>query len=196
MGPSVSQDCRSQDGLHIWEDCYIPEISDPDTDAPLPGRPVGRSGHHHHQQTGHLPHPLKTRDLCSLTHEVCACGRTYARMSKPTGRTDDMLIIRGVNVFPSQIETVLLSIGEVQPRYQIIVDRVNNLDTMTIEIEVSDTMFSDHVRGVEDFEKRVSREMDSVLGITAKIRLVEPRSIPRSEGKAKRVIDKRKLSNH
>jgi len=117
-------------------------------------------------------------------------------MSKPTGRTDDMLIIRGVNVFPSQIETVLLSIGEVQPRYQIIVDRVNNLDTMTIEIEVSDTMFSDHVRGVEDFEKRVSREMDSVLGITAKIRLVEPRSIPRSEGKAKRVIDKRKLSNH
>ncbi|MCL2488729.1 MAG: phenylacetate--CoA ligase, partial [Oscillospiraceae bacterium] len=133
----------------------------------------------------------KTRDICTLNYEKCGCGRTHVRMSKPAGRTDDMLIIRGVNVFPSQIEAALLSVGEVQPHYQIVVDRVNNADTLTVEIEISDAMFSDSVKGIEEFEKRAGGQLNSVLGIGARIRLVEPKSIPRSEGKAKRVIDRR-----
>jgi phenylacetate-CoA ligase len=114
-------------------------------------------------------------------------------MSKPAGRTDDMLIIRGVNVFPSQIESALLGIGDVQPHYQIIVDRINNTDTLTIEIELSETMFTDHVKGIEEYEKKISSQINSALGISAKIRLVEPKSIARSEGKAKRVIDNRTI---
>ncbi len=193
MGPSVSQDCRSQSGLHIWEDYYIPEITDPDTNMPVK---EGEKGDLVITTIGKEGIPLiryKTRDICSLTYEKCECGRTHARMSKPTGRTDDMLIIRGVNVFPSQIESVLLKMGEVQPHYQIVVERVNNLDTMTVEIEVSERAFSDHVKGIEDFERNIAKQMESVLGISAKIRLVEPKSIARSEGKAKRVIDKRNL---
>jgi phenylacetate-CoA ligase len=135
----------------------------------------------------------KTRDICTLNHEKCECGRTHVRMSKPDGRTDDLLIIRGVNVFPSQIESALLSTGEVQPHYQIIVDRVNNLDTLTVEIEISEAMFSDKVKGIEEFEKKVGSQINSMLGIGAIIRLVEPKSIARSEGKAKRVIDKRNI---
>ncbi len=193
MGPSVSQDCRSQSGLHIWEDYYIPEITDPDTNLPVA---EGEKGDLVITTIGKEGIPLiryKTRDICSLTYEKCECGRTHVRMSKPTGRTDDMLIIRGVNVFPSQIESVLLQMGEVQPHYQIVVERANNLDTMTIEIEVSERAFSDHVKGIEDFERNIAKQMESVLGISAKIRLVEPKTIARSEGKAKRVIDKRNL---
>ena len=193
MGPSVSQDCRSQSGLHIWEDYYIPEITDPETNLPVKD---GEKGDLVITTIGKEGIPLiryKTRDICSLTYDKCECGRTHVRMSKPTGRTDDMLIIRGVNVFPSQIESVLLKMGEVQPHYQIVVERVNNLDTMTVEIEVSERAFSDHVKGIEDFERNIAKQMESVLGISAKIRLVEPKSIARSEGKAKRVIDKRNL---
>jgi len=191
MGPAVSHECRHQNGLHIWEDCFIAEITDPDTDMPVKD---GESGDLVITTINKEGIPLiryKTRDICTLNREKCACGRTHARMSKPAGRTDDMLIIRGVNVFPSQIESVLLSIGEVQPHYQIVVDRVNNLDTMTVEIEISESMFSDNVKGIEEFEKNVVSRINSVLGISAKIRLVEPKSIARSEGKAKRVIDKR-----
>lgn len=193
MGPSVSQDCRYQSGLHIWEDCYIPEIIDPVTDMPVEDGKEGDLVITTIDKEGIPLIRYRTRDICSLKFEKCACGRTHVRMSKPTGRTDDMLIIRGVNVFPSQIESVLLSIGEIQPQYQLIVDRINNLDTLTINIEVSENMFSDYVKGIEEFEQKVSKQMDSVLGINAKIRIVEPKSITRSEGKAKRVIDRRKL---
>jgi phenylacetate-CoA ligase len=135
----------------------------------------------------------KTRDICSLDYGKCECGRTHVRMTKPAGRTDDMLIIRGVNVFPSQIEAALLSVGNIEPHYQIIVDRINNSDIMTVEIEIPETSFSDVVKGIEEFERKVSAQMNSMLGINAKIRLVEPKSIARSEGKAKRVIDNRKI---
>jgi len=193
MGPAVSQDCRHQDGLHIWEDCFIPEITDPDTDAPLKEGELGDLVITTINKEGFPLIRYKTKDICSIRYDVCECGRTHARMSKPAGRTDDMLIIRGVNVFPSQIESVLLGMGEVQPHYQIIVERTNNLDAMTIEIEISEAMFADNVRGIEAVERRISRQMDSTLGINAKIRLVEPKSIARSEGKAKRIIDKRNL---
>jgi len=191
MGPAVSHECRLQNGLHIWEDCFIPEITDPDT-----GEPVneGESGDLVFTTINKEGFPLiryKTRDICRLNYEPCQCGRNHARMSKPAGRTDDMLIIRGVNVFPSQIETALLSIGKVQPHYQIVVDRVNNLDIMTIEIEINEEMFSDNVKGIEVLEKRIGSQIAGTLGVGAKIRLVEPKSIARSEGKAKRVIDKR-----
>jgi Coenzyme F390 synthetase len=193
MGPAVSHECRYQSGLHIWEDNFIAEITDPDTDMPMK---EGESGDLVITTISKEGLPLiryKTKDICSLNYAQCECGRTHVRMSKPAGRTDDMLIIRGVNVFPSQIESVLLSIGEVQPHYQIIVDRVNNSDTMTVEIEIPETMFTDNVKGIEGFEKKISSQMHSALGIQAKIRLVEPKSIARSEGKAKRVIDKRKI---
>jgi len=193
MGPSVSQECRYQNGLHIWEDCFIAEITDPDTGIPLGEGAAGDLVITTINKEGLPLIRYKTRDICTLTYDKCECGRTHARMTKPAGRTDDMLIIRGVNVFPSQIESVLLNMGEMQPHYQIIVDRVNNLDRMTVEIEISETMFSDNVKGIEAFEKKVSAQLDSVLGINAKIRLVEPKSIARSEGKAKRVIDRRNL---
>ena len=193
MGPAVSHECRYQSGLHLWEDNFIAEITDPDTGMPMK---EGESGDLVITTISKEGLPLiryKTKDICTLNYAQCECGRTHVRMSKPAGRTDDMLIIRGVNVFPSQIESVLLSIGEVQPHYQIIVDRVNNLDTMTVEIEIPKTMFTDSVKGIEGFEKKISSQMHSALGIQAKIRLVEPKSIARSEGKAKRVIDKRKI---
>ncbi|MCL2097091.1 MAG: phenylacetate--CoA ligase [Oscillospiraceae bacterium] len=194
MGPAVSQDCREQNGLHIWEDCFIAEVTDPDTNMPL--EKEGEQGDLVITTINKEGFPLiryKTKDICSLNYEKCGCGRTHVRMSKPAGRSDDMLIIRGVNVFPSQIESVLLKMGEVAPHYQIIVDRINNLDRMIVEIEISESMFSDNVKGIENTEKKISREVESVLGISAKIKLVEPKSIARSEGKAKRIIDNRNL---
>jgi len=193
MGPAVSHECRHKNGLHIWEDCFIAEITDPDTDMPVKDGEPGDLVITTINKEGIPLIRYKTRDICVLNREKCECGRTHVRMSKPAGRTDDMLIIRGVNVFPSQIETVLLSIGDIQPNYQIIVDRKNNSDTMTIEVEIPEAMFTDSIKGIETFEKRISNQMNSVLGINAKIQLVEPKSIPRSEGKAKRVIDKRKI---
>ncbi|MDR1992047.1 MAG: phenylacetate--CoA ligase [Nitrososphaerota archaeon] len=193
MGPAVSHECRHQNGLHIWEDCFIAEITNPDTGEPVREGEAGDLVITTINKEGIPLIRYKTRDICTLNYEPCECGRTHVRMSKPAGRTDDMLIIRGVNVFPSQIESALLSIGEVQPHYQILVDRVNNLDTLTIEIELNDEMFSDNVKGIEEFEKKVSRQINSVLGINAKIHLVEPKSIARSEGKAKRVIDRRNI---
>jgi phenylacetate-CoA ligase len=191
MGPAVSHECRYQNGLHIWEDNFIAEITDPDTDEPVKDGEYGDLILTTITKEGIPLIRYKTRDICTLNYEKCECGRTHVRMSKPAGRTDDMLIIRGVNVFPSQIESVLLNIGEIQPHYQIIVDRVNNSDTLVVEIEIPEAMFTDNIRGIEDFERRVGNQINSVLGIGAKIRLVEPKSIPRSEGKAKRVIDNR-----
>ena len=193
MGPAVSHECRYQNGLHIWEDNFIAEITDPDTGLPLKDGEAGDLVITTISKEGLPLIRYKTRDICTLNHELCACGRTHARMSKPVGRTDDMLIIRGVNVYPSQIESVLLGIGEVLPHYQIVVDRVNNADILTVEIEIPETMFSDSVKGIEAFEKMIHEQMSSLLGISAKIRLVEPKAIARSEGKAKRVIDNRKI---
>jgi phenylacetate-CoA ligase len=193
MGPSVAQDCRYQNGLHVWEDSHIVEIVDPDTGEVLPEGSTGELVFTTINKEGFPLIRYRTRDISSLDYGVCECGRSHVRMMKPSGRSDDMLIIRGVNVFPSQIESVLLNIGETTPHYQIIVDRVNNLDIMTVEIEVSETLFSDHVKGMEQLEKKIGGQIDSVLGIACQVRLVEPKSITRSEGKAKRVIDKRQL---
>ena len=195
MGPGVSCECEYQCGMHVWEDHFIPEIIDPDTGEVLP---AGESGELVFTTITKEGFPLiryRTKDICSLNYEKCKCGRTHVRMKKPTGRSDDMLIIRGVNVFPSQIEEVLLKVGEgITPNYQIVVDRVNNTDTLDVYVEMTEALFSDEIRGVEKIEKKITEELRSMLGIGAKVHLVNPKSIARSEGKAKRVIDNRKLS--
>lgn len=193
MGPGVSFECDCKNGLHVNEDHFIPEIIDPNTEEPLP---YGTPGELVFTCITKQALPLiryRTHDIAVLTEGKCECGRTLVRMSKPAGRTDDMLIIRGVNVFPSQIESVLLNFGDVAPHYVLIVDRVGTLDTLEIMVEMSSDFFSDEVRQIEALENRIRREVESVLGIAAKIRLVEPKSIERSEGKAKRIIDRRKL---
>ena len=180
--------------MHVNEDHFLIEIIDPITGEVLPD---GEQGEVVFTCITKEALPLiryRTHDIASITHEKCECGRTLVRMTKPCGRSDDMLIIRGVNVFPSQIESVLLSCGNVDPHYMIIVDRVNNLDTMEIQVEVSAANFSDQVRSFEAMAAKISSAMQSVLGIAAKITFVEPNTIQRSEGKAKRVIDKRKLN--
>lgn len=191
-GPGVAYECSEQTGMHICEDNFYPEIVDPDTLEPLPD---GVYGELVFTCIGKEALPLvryRTRDISALTHEKCACGRTLVKMLKPKGRSDDMLIIRGVNVFPSQVEHVILELG-MEPNYQIVVDRVNNSDVMTVMIEMSDSLFSDSVRKIEDQESKISNAMKTTLGISAKISLVEPRSLPRSEGKAQRVIDNRHI---
>lgn len=191
-GPGVSFECKEQTGMHINEDFFYPEIIDPETGEQLPD---GEYGELIFTCIGKEALPLlryRTRDICKLSHKPCSCGRTLVKMSKTRGRTDDMLIIRGINVFPSQVEHVLLSLN-MEPNYQIIVDRKNNLDTMEVQVEMSDQMFSDKVRNLEDVEHNIAAALQSTLNIAAKIRLVEPKSLPRSEGKAKRVIDKRHI---
>ena len=191
-GPGVSFDCEMHNGMHINEDYFYPEVIDPETLEPLPDGEVGELVF---TCIGKEALPLiryRTRDLCSLTREKCACGRTTVRMSKPVGRSDDMLIIRGVNVFPSQIEHVLLQQG-MQPNYIITVDRVNNLDTLTVDVEMSIDTFSDTVKDLEKAKKKLEAAMQSTLNVHASIRFVEYGTLPRSEGKAKRVIDKRKI---
>lgn len=190
-GPGVSFDCECQNGLHINEDHFIPEIIDPETGEVLP---YGETGELVFTCISKEALPLiryRTRDITSLNIEKCACGRTLVRMSKVTGRSDDMLIIRGVNVFPSQVESVLLTIKEVAPYYQLVVDRINNLDTLEVRVEMNELLFSDSVKEISSVESEIRRKLDSVLGISAKVTLVEPFAIERSEGKAKRVIDKR-----
>ena len=189
-GPGVSSECEDQSGMHVNEDYFYPEVIDPDIGETLPD---GTYGELVFTCIGKTALPLiryRTRDICMLTHEPCPCGRTLVKMSKTRGRTDDMLIIRGINVFPSQVEHVLLNLG-VEPNYLIIVDRVNNLDTMEVQVEMTDAMFSDTVRDIEQNEKKMENALQSTLNVHAKVHLVEPKSLPRSEGKAKRVIDKR-----
>lgn len=194
MGPGVAGECEYQCGMHVWEDMFIPEIIDPETLEVLPEGQQGELVFTTLTKEGFPLIRYRTRDICSLNYAPCKCGRTHIRMNKPQGRTDDMLIIRGVNVFPSQIEEVLLRIsGDITPNYQIIVDRVNNTDTFDINVEMSDALFADNVRGIEKIEKNITERLREVLGIGAKVHLVNPKSIERSEGKAKRVIDKRKL---
>ncbi len=193
MGPGVSMNCTEQCGLHIWADHFIPEIIDPETGEVLP---EGEKGELVFTCITKEALPLiryRTKDLSVLHWAKCACGRTHPRMEKVTGRSDDMLIIRGVNVFPSQIESVLLKYTEVEPHYMIIVDRIDNLDVMEIQIEMTQAFFSDEVKQIENLERRLKHDIESTLGINAKIRLVEHKTIQRSEGKAKRVIDKRNI---
>ena len=191
-GPGVAYECSEQTGMHICEDFFYPEVVDPKTLQPLPD---GQYGELVFTCIGKEALPLvryRTRDITALSHEKCACGRTLVKMLKPKGRSDDMLIIRSVNVFPSQVEHVILSLG-MEPNYQIVVDRINNLDVMTVKIEMSESMLSDSVRRVEDQENKLKAAMHDTLGISAKIKLVEPHSLPRSEGKAVRVIDNREI---
>ena len=191
-GPGVAFECEAQTGMHINEDHFIAEIIDPDTGEVLP---EGSKGELVFTAIDKEAFPLlryRTRDICVLTREKCPCGRTHVKMSKPMGRSDDMLIIRGVNVFPSQIETVLLQQGYAA-NYQIVVDRVNNNDTFEIMVEMNPEMFSDSLAKITQAEKALVDALKSMLGIAAKVKLVTPKSITRSEGKAVRVIDKRKL---
>ena len=191
-GPGVSFECSEQTGMHINEDHFLAEIIDPDTGEVLP---EGSKGELVFTSLDKEAFPLlryRTRDICVLTRKPCSCGRTHIKMSKPMGRSDDMMIIRGVNVFPSQIEAVLLKEGY-QPNYQIIVDRVGNNDTFDINVEMNPDQFTDTVSGITAQEKALSEAMKTMLGINPKVHLVAPKSITRSEGKAVRVIDKRKL---
>ena len=193
LGPGVACECPAQSGMHIWEDNFIPEIIDPETEEVLP---LGATGELVFTSLTKEAFPIiryRTRDICSLIPEPCACGRTHLRMRKPTGRSDDMMIIRGVNVFPSQIEEVLLKIrgGAITPNYQIVLDRVNNTDTFDVNVEMSEEFLTDDVRSIEKMERQIVEALRSTLGIGAKVHLVNPKSIIRSEGKAKRVIDNR-----
>lgn len=191
-GPGVAFECEEQSGMHINEDHFIAEIINPETGEVLP---EGEKGELVFTSITKEAFPLlryRTKDLCILSRKKCSCGRTHIKMTKPLGRSDDMLIIRGVNVFPSQIETVLLNEG-MTPNYQIIVDRVNNTDTFDINVEMSQEMFSDSFGKISEKEKQLVASLKAMLGIQAKVHLVEPKSITRSEGKAVRVIDKRKL---
>ncbi len=191
-GPGVSFECEEQTGMHINEDHFIAEIIDPDTEEVLP---LGSKGELVFTAITKEAFPLlryRTRDICVLSREKCSCGRTHVKMSKPMGRSDDMLIIRGVNVFPSQIETVLMQQGY-PANYQIIVDRVNNTDTFEIMVEMTPEIFSDSLAKITKAEKDLVNALKAMLGISAKVKLVAPKSITRSEGKAVRVIDKRKI---
>ena len=191
-GPGVSFECSEQSGMHINEDHFIAEIIDPKTGEVLP---EGATGELVFTSITKEAFPLlryRTRDICTLTRKKCSCGRTHVKMPKPQGRSDDMLIIRGVNVFPSQIETVLLNHGY-PANYQIIVDRVNHTDTLDVQVEMTPEMFSDNLGEVSRRQKELVEGLRSMLGLTAKVTLVAPKSIVRSEGKAVRVIDKRKI---
>lgn len=191
-GPGVAFECCEQTGMHVNEDHFIPEIIDPDTGEVLP---EGEKGELVFTSITKRAFPLlryRTRDICVLSRKQCSCGRTLIKMAKPMGRSDDMMIIRGVNVFPSQIETVLINEGYA-PNYQIIVDRVNNNDTLDVNVELTPETFSDTVKEITAAEKKLAEAIKTMLGISPKVHLVAPKSIARSEGKAVRVIDKRKL---
>ena len=192
IGPGVAFECKEQTGMHVNEDHFIVEVIDPDTGEVLP---EGTQGELVFTCITKEAFPIlryRTRDIGVITRGKCSCGRTLVKMTKPRGRTDDMLIIRGVNVFPSQIETVLLEKGYTA-NYQIVVDRQNNFDSIEVQVEISNEIFSDTVRGLAERAKDLAAALKTLLGVTAKVTLLEPNSIPRSEGKAVRVIDKRKL---
>jgi phenylacetate-CoA ligase len=194
MGPGVSYECQYKDGSHIGEDHFYPEIISPDT---LEQLPYGQEGELVFTTLTKEGMPLlryRTKDLCALDPTPCPCGRTSVRMSRIMGRSDDMLIIRGVNVFPSQVESVILEMEEFEPHYLLIVDRVNNLDNLEVQVEVKDGYYSDEINKMIELKKKIAGRLHSVLGLHADIKLVEPYTIERSQGKAQRVIDKRKLN--
>ena len=191
-GPGVAFECSEQSGMHINEDNFIAEIINPETGEVLPDGEVGELVFTSITKEAFPLLRYRTRDLCVLSRKKCSCGRTLVKMSKPMGRSDDMMIIRGVNVFPSQIETVLIAEGY-SPNYQIEVDRVNNSDTLDINVELNPDQFSDKVKDIQNRERALSASIKAMLGINPKVHLLPPKSITRSEGKAVRVIDKRKL---
>jgi phenylacetate-CoA ligase len=192
LGPGVGIECiEAQHGLHIWEDHFIPEIINPDTGEVLPHGEQGELVITTITKEGIPMIRYRTRDITRLIAEPCICGRTHIRLARMSGRTDDMLIIRGVNIFPSQIESVLVNIEGVEPHYQLLVDREENLDTLEIQVEVNEKTFSDEIKVLQDLTQRIRKEIKDLLGISCKVRLVEPKTIARSEGKAQRVIDRR-----
>jgi phenylacetate-CoA ligase len=194
IGPGVAIECHeAKNGLHIFEDHFIPEIINPATGEVLP---YGQTGELVFTSITKEAFPViryRTRDISSLNPEPCICGRTHIRMNRVSGRTDDMLIIRGVNVFPSQIESVLMEMDQVEPHYQLVVEREGKLDMLTVMVEVGEQLFSDEVKHLQDLERKISKNIKEYLGVSAKVKLVEPKAIARSEGKAVRVIDKRKI---
>lgn len=193
IGPGVSFECPHQCGLHVNEDHFIPEIIDPETLEVLPEGELGELVFSTITKEGLPIIRYRTRDLTRLNFEKCACGRTLVRMNKCTGRSDDMLIIRGVNLFPSQIESVLLEMDETTPHYLLVVDRLNNLDTLELQVEVEDRFYSDTIGELQNLRKKIQHQVESATGLSVNVKLVEPKTIERSEGKARRVIDKRKL---
>ena len=193
MGPGVACDCKYHAGLHICDDHFYPEIIDSKTLEPVADGEIGELVFTTLTKEGIPLIRYRTKDLTSITHEKCECGRTSARISRFRGRSDDMLIIRGVNVFPSQVEAALVDVEEVTPHYMMIVDRENNLDTLEIQVEVDVKYYTDEVKGVEKLTKKISTVIQQALGVNAKIRLMGPNSLKRSEGKAVHVIDNRKL---
>lgn len=193
IGPGVAAECICKNGLHIQEDNFVPEIIDPVTEEVLPPGSTGELVFSTITKEGLPLIRYRTRDITSLNFEECECGRTLVRMNKVCGRSDDMIIVRGVNVFPSQIESVLLENGDTSPHYMLIVDRIGNMDLLEIWVEMTQKMFSDEVRKLEDVERKIRKDIETTLGINAKVKLVEPRTIDRSEGKAQRVVDRRKL---
>lgn len=192
LGPGVAFECNEQSGMHVNEDHFIVEVIDPDTGEVLPEDTQGELVFTCITKEAFPILRYRTRDIGVITRKPCSCGRTLVKMTKPRGRTDDMLIIRGVNVFPSQIETVLLDKGY-SANYRIIVDRANNFDSIEVQVEISNEIFSDTIKGLSKREKELADALKNLLGVAAKVTLMEPNSIPRSEGKAVRVIDKRKL---
>ncbi|MFV0422087.1 phenylacetate--CoA ligase family protein [Oleidesulfovibrio sp.] len=192
MGPGVSMECAdAKDGMHIWEDHFLPEIIDPVTGEQLPPGERGELVITTLTKEGIPLIRYRTRDISRLNYTPCCCGRTHVRMDRVMGRSDDMLIIRGVNVFPSQIESILLETEGASPHYQIVVKKHGNLDVMEVQVELSENMFSDEIKNLQRLEGRIQKTIKEFLGVTAKVRLVDPRSIQRSEGKAKRVLDLR-----
>ncbi|SDE14099.1 phenylacetate--CoA ligase family protein [Desulfuromonas thiophila] len=192
MGPGVAIECvEAQQGLHIWEDHFIPEIIDPDSGENLPDGERGELVITTITKEGIPMIRYRTRDITRIIAEPCICGRTHRRLERMSGRSDDMLIIRGVNVFPSQIESVLLTIKGIEPHYQLIVDREDNLDTLEVQVEVTEQTFSDEIKVLQERSDSIRKAIKDLLGITCKVRLVEPKTIARSEGKAQRVIDRR-----
>jgi phenylacetate-CoA ligase len=193
VGPGVSCECTQQAGMHVNEDHFIPEIIDPETLEPLPPGELGELVFSTVTKEGIPILRYRTRDLTRLIYDKCACGRTLVRMEKCTGRSDDMLIIRGVNVFPSQIESVLLEMSETEPHYLLIVEREGTLDVLKLLVEVQEQFFSDEIRELEALRKKITGNIQGTLGISVDVKLVEPKTIERTAGKAKRVIDNRKI---
>ena len=192
-GPGVSFECMEKCGLHINEDHVIAEIINPETGEHMPDGQTGELVFTTITKTGQPMIRYRTHDLCTITREKCACGRTTARMGRITGRSDDMIIVRGVNVFPSQIESVIVGIEGVAPHYMLIVDRQNSSDTLEVLVELKEDLFSDTVAQVENLRNKMIDQIKSVVGVSAKVTIVPPKTLPRFEGKAKRVIDNRKL---
>ena len=195
MGPGVASDCDAHKGLHIWEDHFLPEIIDPVTLKQLPAGEKGELVITTLTKEGMPMIRYRTKDLTSLQIEKCSCGRTMARIQRFVGRTDDMLIIRGVNVFPSEVEAALLTIDGTTPHYMINVDRVDNTDTLEVQVEVEERFFSDEVSSLENLSRKIHDKLREALGLNAKISLVQPNSLVHSDGKTKHVNDKRKLYN-